>query len=218
MNMDIQKLRFLPLALLLHAACAGENGPQWQSDAQHPLLEYRFQCGKGAETVFWRSGYPGAVTLKARMRSSSYDGVEDVRIEAQGVAHSDLDTLYCGRFQVTVSSFSMSPPPIPRPLAPKPPAAVDANATVQPTVPTLLRFEPRTEPLPQITLEALEFVQTGMTEAEVLQNLGEPLSKMSIPEDGALIETYRYNVVRGRTGIVRFANGIVTGIVSPISM
>ena len=215
--MDNRKLRFLPLAVLLPAVCAGGNGPQWQSDAQHPLLEYRFQCGRGADTVLWRNGYPGAVTLKARVRSSSYDGVEDVHIEAHGVAHSDLQTLYCGSFRVTVTSFSMSAPPVPLPVAAKPaaPAAATPATTAQAPVPTLVRFEPRTEPLPQITLEALESVKAGMKKAEVVQNLGEPLSKLSIPEDGMLLETYRYNVAPNRTGTVRFANGIVTGIVMP---
>jgi hypothetical protein len=213
--MDIRKLRLLPLAVLLPAVCAGGNGPQWLSDAQHPLLEYRFQCGKGAETVLWRNGYPGAITLKARVRSSSYDGVEDVHIEADGVAHSDLQTLYCGSFRVTVIGFSMSPPPIPQPRAAKPAAPAAAKTTVEAPVPTLVRFEPRTEPSPQITLEALESVKAGMKKAEVLQNLGEPLSKLSIPEEGELLETYRYNVAHDRTGTVRFANGIVTGIASP---
>jgi hypothetical protein len=215
--MDIRKLRLLPLALLLHAVCAGESTPQWLSDSQHPSLEYRFHCGRGAETIFWRNSYPGAVTLKARVRSSYYDGVEDVHIDAQGVAKSDLETLYCGSFRVTVISFSMSAPPIQRTPAPKPaaPAAAAPAATVQPPVPTLVRFEPRTEPLPQITLEALESVKAGMKQAEVVRSLGEPLSKLSIPEDGTLLETYRYNVARDRTGIVRFANGIVTEIVTP---
>jgi len=45
--------------------------------------------------------------------------------------------------------------------------------------------------------------------------LGEPLSKISIAEEGKLFGTYRYNVSRDRTGAVRFADGIVTGIVSP---
>jgi len=213
--MDLRKFRFLPLALLLQAAGAGENTPQWQSDAQHPLLQYRFQCAKGAETVYWRSAYPGAVTLKARMRSSSYDGVEDVHIDAQGAAKSDLDTLYCGSFRATVISFSMSAPPAPQPPAAKPSAPVDTTTTAQAPVPTLVRFETRTEPLPQITVEALESVKAGMKETEVLQMLGEPLSKISIAEEGKLIGTYRYNVAQDRTAAVRFADGIVTGIVSP---
>jgi len=82
-------------------------------------------------------------------------------------------------------------------------------------VPTLVRFEPRTEPVPQISVEALESVKAGMKETEVLQMLGEPLSKISIAEEGKLFGTYRYNVSRDRTGAVRFADGIVTGIVSP---
>lgn len=215
--MDIRKLRFLPLALLLPALCAGGNDPQWLSDAQHPLLQYRFRCSRGTETLLWRSGYPGAVTLKARVRSSDYDGVEDVYIEPQGVALSNLQTLYCGSFRVTVTSFLMSAPPIPQPTAAKPavPTAAAAPAPPLAPVPTLVRFEPRTEPLPQITLEALESVNPGMKKAEVFQSLGEPLSKLSIPEDGMLIETYRYRVAPNRTGTVRFANGIVTAIVSP---
>jgi hypothetical protein len=214
--MDIRKLRLLPLALLLPAVCAGDSGSQWLSESQHPSLEYRFQCKSGAETVFWRSGYPGAVTLKARVRSSDYDGEEDVHIDARGVAESRLETMYCGSFRVTVLSFSMSAPPIQRTPAPKPAAPVAAMppAPEQAPVPTLIRFEPRTEPLPQITLEALESIKAGMQQAELVKSLGQPVSKLSIPEDGTLLETYRYNVTGGRTAIVRFANGIVSEIVT----
>jgi len=143
--------------------------------------------------------------------------VEDVHIDAQGVAKSDLETLYCGSFRVTVIGFSMSRPPIPQPAPAKPasPAAAVPAATEQAPVPTLVRFEPRTERLPQITLEALESVKAGMKKEEVLQSLGEPLSRLSIPEDGMLLETYRYNVARDRTATVRFANGFVTEIVTP---
>jgi hypothetical protein len=203
------------MALLLHAVCTGENGPQWLSDAQHPSLQYRFQCGRGAETLLWRSGYPGAVTVKARVRSFSYDGVEDFHIEPQGAARESLETLHCGNFRVTVISFSMSAPPLPLPPVAKPAAPADAKITVEAPVPTLIRFEPRTEPLPQITLEALESVKAGMTKADVVQSLGDPLSKLSIPEDGTLLETYRYSVAPDHSGTVRFANGIVTAIVSP---
>lgn len=215
--MDMRKLQFVPLALLLHAVCAGESGPQWLSDPQHPSLEYRFQCARGAETIHWRNNYPGAVTLKARVRSADYDGVEDIHIDAQDVAKSDLETLYCGSFRVTVLSFSMARPPAPPPVAAKPsaPAAPAPAVTEQAPVPTLVRFEPRTEPLPLITLEALASVKVGMKKADVVQSLGAPLSKLSIPEDGTLLETYRYNIAGGGTSTVRFANGIVTEIVTP---
>jgi hypothetical protein len=64
--MDLRKLRFLPLALVLHTVCAGENGPQWLADVQHPLLQYRFQCAKGAETVL--SAAPCCETDRSRCR------------------------------------------------------------------------------------------------------------------------------------------------------
>ena len=82
-------------------------------------------------------------------------------------------------------------------------------------MPTLVRFEPRTEPLPEIALEALESVKAGTKKSDVVQILGEPLSKLSIPEDGALVETYRYNVAHGGTGTVHIVNGIVASVVAP---
>lgn len=207
----------LVLVLLSSAAWASENDLGWRTDPQYQLLQYRFVCSRGAETAIWRSGYPGAVKLKARMRSATYDGTEDVQIEPQGSAQSELDTLYCGTFQVTITQFSMSPPPPPPPppVVPKPTSATDAIAAVSAPVPSLLRFEPRTAPLPEITVEALASVKVGMKEAEVVQKLGVPLSTVSIPEEGRLMGSYRYNVVHDRIGLVQFENGTVTGIVAP---
>jgi len=54
-----------------------------------------------------------------------------------------------------------------------------------------------------------------MKQEDVAQKLGPPLSKVSIPEDGQLIETYRYNTVDDKISIVRFSNGAVTEILPP---
>ena len=64
-------------------------------------------------------------------------------------------------------------------------------------------------------MEALASITIGMNQAEVKRRLGDPLSKMSIPDDQGLIETYRYQVTKGRPGVVKFTNGIVAGVVSP---
>jgi|HubBroStandDraft_6_1064221.scaffolds.fasta_scaffold269908_2 hypothetical protein len=210
------KFRFLGFVslLLLHSAWAEEKSPGWLSDPQHPSLQYRFVCIKGSQRVMWRNGYPGAVTLKARMKSFEYDGMEDVQIEPGATANSDLDTLNCGNFNVTVTRFSMAPPPPPPP--PVAAKAVSAAAPPPPPpAPILVAFEPQTEPIPEITREALASIAIGMNQAEVRQKLGDPLSKLSIPDDKGLFETYRYNVTGDRQGVVRFANGIVTGIISP---
>jgi hypothetical protein len=210
------KFRFLGFVslLLLHSAWAEEKSPGWLSDAQHPSLQYRFVCMKGSERVVWRNGYPGAVTLKAHMKSFEYDGMEDVQIDPGATANSDLDTLNCGSFQVTVTRFSMAaPPPPPPPVAAK--AASAAAPPPPPPAPILVAFEPQTEPIPEITTDALASIAVGMKQAEVRQKLGDPLSRLSIPDDRGLIETYRYNVTGDRPGVVKFANGIVTGIISP---
>ena len=217
--MNLTKLRWLAFPLLLAGVRASGDTTAWQADPQHPLLQYRFECRQGAETVLWRSGYPGAVTLQARLKSSSYDGPEEVKIEPQSEARSPLETMYCGSFQVTVVRFVMAPPPppppdVPPPDVPPPSDAALANPAAPPPVPGLLRFEPKTEPLPQITVEALESVKVGMKEAEVFQKLGEPISKILIPEEGKLLGTYRYSVAGGRTSAIRLENGVVTGVMS----
>jgi hypothetical protein len=144
------------------------------------------------------------------MRSFNYDGMEDVQIGPGATANTDLDTLNCGNFQITIARFTMAAPPVDsRPL----PAATPTGP-VPPVAPILVAFEPQTEPLPEITRDALGSITLGMNQAEVRRRLGDPLSKVSIPNDSGLIETYRYNVTHDRTGVVRFANGIVTGITS----
>jgi len=214
--MKLRALVFVPTMLLIHPAWAEDNNPAWLTVPQHPSLQYRFVCiKKEAQRVVWRNGYPGAVTLKAEMKSFTYEGMEDVQIEPGATTNTDLDTLNCGNFRVSVIRFSMAAPP------PPPPPSAAAKAPAEPAVPPpppapiLARFEVQTEPTPEITLEALASITIGMNQAEVRRRLGDPLSKMSIPDEQGFIETYRYQVTKGRPGVVKFTNGIVAGIVSP---
>jgi len=217
------KLRTLHLAGVVVASAsfsAGQTGPQigaWISDAQHPELQHQFRCDRGALTILWRNGYAGAVTLRAAVVSSTYDGLEDVQIPPGGKAESKPDTLYCslGSLRVTTKKFSMAAPPSPPPqqLASgvKPPVPAPEEAAPAPLV---LKFDPP-EKLPETPLDALAAITVGMKQEDVAQKLGPPLSKVSIPEDGQLIETYRYNTVDGKISIVRFSNGAVTEILPP---
>ena len=202
---------FLSALLFVHAARAEERGPGWFSDPQHPSLQYRFVCMKGAQRVIWRNGYPGAVTLKARMLSYTYDGMEDVQIDPGAITNTDLDTLACGSFQISVTRFSMAAPP------PPPPTGADAKASAPvapkadpPPAPIMAKFEPQTEPVREIAVEALASIAVGMSQSEVRRRLGEPLSRISIPDENGVIETYRYHVMHDRSGIVKMTNGIVT--------
>ena len=69
---------------------------------------------------------------------------------------------------------------------------------------------PAVRPRPVLaTPETFSQVATGQPRAEVLKNLGNPSSKISMVEDGKLTEIYRYRDL----GTVRFANGSVTNVV-----
>ena len=102
--MKFRILGFVPALLFIHSAWAEVKGPAWLSDPQHPLLQYRFNCVRGSETLVWRNGYPGAVTLKARVKSFTYDGVEDVQIEPGATTNTEFWML---------SSVEISRPPLP---------------------------------------------------------------------------------------------------------
>ncbi len=54
-----------------------------------------------------------------------------------------------------------------------------------------------------------------MKREEVLRRIGAPTSKLSIPEENELVETYRYPVSSGLAGAIRLSNGVVTEVILP---
>jgi hypothetical protein len=182
----------------------------WIPDRAHPQVEYRLQCTRGALTIQWQNSYPGAVTLKFRVRGSNYDGEEDVTIPPGGSASSDPDTLYCiaSAFEITEKRFSMAAPPTP--VTPKA-AAADAKPPAPPP-PTVAPWIPPAK-IPELAPATFALIHAGMKREEVVRAIGDPMSKLSIPEANDLIETYRYPVSPGRAGTVRFSNGVVKEVV-----
>jgi hypothetical protein len=186
----------------------------WIPDRVHPQVQYRLKCFRGALTVEWRNAYPGAVTLKANFRSSSYDGDEQVTIPPGGSATSQPETMNCfaASFDIREEHFVMAAPPPPA-LA-KPDAEIPEKAPT-PAAPLVAPWIPPTK-LTEVTTEALASIHAGMKRDEVLRRIGSPLSKLAIPEENELVETYRYAISRGRAATVHFSNGIVTDVqVSP---
>src|ERR1700733_12275176 len=82
-------MRTISLALLT-AGCAlsFQATSGWIPDSRHPNVQYRFRCTREALSIDWRSSYLGAVSLRARVRGSSYDGEEQVVIPPSGTATS----------------------------------------------------------------------------------------------------------------------------------
>jgi hypothetical protein len=210
-------LRTLHLALLLSCGALltqADSIGGWSPDRQHPAVQYRFKCKLGALTIEWRNSYLGAVTLKAAVRGAGYVGEEQIVIPPGGSATSDVDTLNCfaESFQITEERFSMAKPPPPPTVVPNP-GSPEAKVPA-PLLPTVAPWVPPAR-LPELTPEALTAIHIGMKQREVLQRIGNPTSKLAIPEENELVETYRYPVSPGRVGIIRFSNGTVTEVAVP---
>ncbi len=210
------QLRTLYLALLLAGGVltvqAYDSVTGWIPERAHPQVQYRLKCTRGALTIQWQNSYPGAVTLKFRVRSSGYDGEEDVTIPPGGSASSDPDTLNCiaSAFEITEKRFSMAAPPVP--VTPKATSA-DAKPPAPPP-PTVAPWIPPAR-IRELAPETFALIHAGMKREEVVRAIGNPISKLSIPEASDLIETYRYPVSPGRAGTVRFSNGVVKEVVAP---
>jgi hypothetical protein len=199
------------MAAFLVWPALGESTSAWASDPTHPQLQYRIKCQRGSTYVQWRNSYPGEVSVRAGVRSAGYDGVENITIPPNGNADSDVDTLNCSpdSFRVSLQRFSMKPPP-------PPPAKPGDAKTPAPAPPQI--FIPKYVPpqkLPEVSSEALASVKVGMRQEEVVHALGAPASKVTIPEDSQLMETYRYRLARDKVGVIRFSNGVVVEILTP---
>lgn len=203
------------LSALLLSGCAlslqASATSGWIADALHPNLQYRFICNREALSIEWKSSYPGAVTLRARIKGSNYDGQEQVAIPPEGKATSNLETLYCSpeSFEMTEKHFAMASPP-----APTPAKSTELAKPPAPTPPTVAPWTPPA-PLAELAPEALAKVHVGMQRQEVLRRIGNPISKLTIPEDNDLVERYRYPVSSGRIAVITFSNGVVTEVTAP---
>lgn len=203
---------FSSAALLLFmlggtAYLRADNSTGWMADRIHPEVQYRFKCDQGALTIDWKNSYPGDVTLRFRVRGSSYDGEEDIAIPAGGSATSNPDTYYCaaGAFAVTEKRFNMAPPA--RSATPNQ-SEKPKNA---PPVPTVAPWVPPAK-LAELPQERVAMIHAGMKRAQLLQLIGDPTSKVSIPDENDLLEIYRYPVSAGRAATIRLSNGTVTQV------
>lgn len=106
-----------------------------------------------------------------------------------------------------VSSSDSVPPP--------PPAAGARRApkpAPEPTMPEILPPPPPPPPPPpQVTREELKNVASGMKREELLK-LGTPASRITMDDDGHLMETYTYYVKDTAIGRVKLTDGNVTNV------
>jgi hypothetical protein len=85
--------------------------------------------------------------------------------------------------------------------APEAPAALDAIA-----------LPPDEAPAKEPNLADFENVKTGAPGAEVLAALGAPAARITIPEQGRLLEIFRYSARGQLLGTIRLENGQVVSV------
>jgi hypothetical protein len=66
-------------------------------------------------------------------------------------------------------------------------------------------------PPPQATAEDLKALASGTSKAEVLK-LGAPASRVTMFDDGHLVEIFRYQARDVAFGVVRLSDGSVTSV------
>ncbi len=104
------------------------------------------------------------------------------------------------------ASVPPPPPPLKHASAPKP-APVPVAHVVAPPPPA-----PHVEPEPPpVTANELRTVTAGMARADVLK-LGQPAARITMFDDGHLIEIYRYQNHDDSLGVVRLTDGSVSTV------
>jgi hypothetical protein len=86
------------------------------------------------------------------------------------------------------------------PLAPQP---------MLPVSPVVLRYSP--SPPPEMTRDDLKQVATGAQRDDVLK-MGEPAARITMFDDGHLVEVYRYADSDRTLGVVRLSDGAVSKV------
>jgi hypothetical protein len=104
---------------------------------------------------------------------------------------------------------SVPPPPplrratVEKPAPPPPPPPPEPVEVAPPPPPP--------PPPPEVTIEDLQKVSNGMNRDDVLK-MGPPASRISMFDDGHLVEIYRYRTGETTLGVLRLTDGAVSNI------
>jgi hypothetical protein len=94
--------------------------------------------------------------------------------------------------------------------APRPPA--DQYASVTPSLNATQVAYPQEPPRKEPTAEEFSSIQVGASEQELVAALGQPESKVTIPDDGHMVEICQYWANGKQLGTVRLDNGQVVNV------
>ncbi len=111
-----------------------------------------------------------------------------------------------------VKDHSLVPPPPPparRAAIVPPPPTVESSPVVTAFRPTIPVLPP--PPPPQVTADDLKSLASGTDRRDVLK-LGAPAARISMYDDGHLVEIYRYQSHDRTIGVVKLSDGSVSSV------
>ena len=141
--------------------------------------------------------------------------VGEQTVKAAGKEDTTSPALKLGRGQVRESGGVPLPPPPSGKYdrgASGLPAVASISAPAQATqMQSLADVVPALPPPPEMSPENLKTVSVGMSREDLLK-FGAPASKISMDEDGHLVEIYSYRQKDLKIGTVRLSNGAVASV------
>jgi|SRR5665213_9227 len=160
------------------------------------------QVSEGISSVFHKVD---ATTTKAAKTDKVARVERPAEKRTQSAKESGRAVLQVGPGGV-VKDHSLVPPPPPKKVAvvPPPPQLPPPAVAVLAPIPVL-------PPPPQVTPDDLSTLASGTPRAAVLK-LGAPASRITMFDDGHLIEIYRYQTRDSAVGEVRLSDGSVSSV------
>jgi hypothetical protein len=113
-----------------------------------------------------------------------------------------------------IKDHSLVPPPPPARRAAAVVPAAPAAPAAKSIAPEVIQPIPVLPPPPQVTADDLRTVASGTARRDVLK-LGVPASRITMYDDGHLVEIYRYQSRDTTLGVVRLSDGSVSSVQVP---
>lgn len=201
--------RFLMLSVV-----AGVAWSQALTDAAGVIAGGSVGAGAGKKVS------EGITNVLNKVNGTTTKAAKTPEAKTEKIAHSEkpadkrTETAKAGNSAVlqvgpggVVKDHSLVPPPPPKKViavVPPPPPLIPPTLAVFAPVPAL-------PPPPRMTSEDLKTLAGGTSRAEVLK-LGTPASRVTMFDDGHLVEIYRYQDRDITLGVVRLSDGSVSSV------
>lgn len=164
------------------------------------------KVGEGIATVLQKTGDTTAKAVKTEPPARAEKPAEKPAEKAADKSKEGAGTVQVGPGGV-VKDHSLVPPPPPirrAAVVPPPPLPLPPLPVIQQPIPTL-------PPPPEVTPDDLKTLAAGTARRDVLK-LGAPASRITMFDDGHLVEIFRYQTRETTFGVVRLSDGSVASV------